>query len=211
MRDACATGAPAGDCLRRPYFFLCDKKKYGKEKAPGEPSEWFPGALPPGQGGPNAPLGSPRICYLVPLFLSELPSFLPRPSSWRSVRFSRKRRSDRMLARDCGVYANRNPAAHEVRDDEGSLWCAFGDFPHIGKVTPPAGLRQRGELREGKKKRFPLDRQKKLPPEAYPPGCGEVPHPSSALRETAAATFPQGLRSRGAGVNDVPVARQSRA
>ena len=27
-----------------------------------------------------------------------------------------------MLARDCGVYANRNPAAHEVRDDEGSLW-----------------------------------------------------------------------------------------
>ena len=24
-----------------------------------------------------------------------------------------------MLARDCGVYANRNPAAHEVRDDAG--------------------------------------------------------------------------------------------
>ena len=44
-----------------------------------------------------------------------------------------------MLARDCGVYANRNPAAHEVRDDEGSLWCAFGDFPRNGKVTPPAG------------------------------------------------------------------------
>ena len=44
-----------------------------------------------------------------------------------------------MLARDCGVYANRNPAAHEVRDDEGSLWCAFGDFPRNGKVIPPAG------------------------------------------------------------------------
>ena len=44
-----------------------------------------------------------------------------------------------MLARDCGVYANRNPAAHEVRDDEGSLWCAFGDFPRNGKVKPPAG------------------------------------------------------------------------
>ena len=47
-----------------------------------------------------------------------------------------------MLARDCGVYANRNPAAHEVRDDEGSLWCAFGDFPRNGKVTPPAGAPQ---------------------------------------------------------------------
>ena len=23
-----------------------------------------------------------------------------------------------MKARDCGAYANRNPAAHEVRDDE---------------------------------------------------------------------------------------------
>ena len=42
-----------------------------------------------------------------------------------------------MLARDCGVYANRNPAAHEVRDDEGSLWYTFGDFPRNGKVTPP--------------------------------------------------------------------------
>ena len=42
-----------------------------------------------------------------------------------------------MKARDCGAYANRNPAAHEVRDDEGSLWCAFGDFPRNGKVTPP--------------------------------------------------------------------------
>ena len=61
-----------------------------------------------------------------------------------------------MLARDCGVYANRNPAAHEVRDDEGSpmrfffLGFLFGGQKEIrppeamkqigsGKVTPPAG------------------------------------------------------------------------
>ena len=82
-----------------------------------------------------------------------------------------------MLARDCGVYANRNPAAHEVRDDEGSLWCAFGDFPRIGKVTPPAGAPRRGELREGKKKRFPFDRQKKIPPEASSGQISRAAHP----------------------------------
>ena len=66
-----------------------------------------------------------------------------------------------MKARDCGAYANRNPAAHEVRDDEGSpmrfffLGFLFGGQKEIrppeamkqigsGKVTPPAGAAPAG-------------------------------------------------------------------
>ena len=49
----------SGGSLRGPYFFLCDKKKYGKEKAPGGPSEWSSWTSPPGQG--RNPAGFPPL------------------------------------------------------------------------------------------------------------------------------------------------------
>ena len=68
-------GSPAGVCLRRPGFVLYAKRTLlrilsqaatpagrsfprdgkGTKGSPGEPSERFPGAPPPGQGGPFAP------------------------------------------------------------------------------------------------------------------------------------------------------------
>ena len=59
------------------------------------------------------------------------------------MRFDLKRRSDRMKARDCGAYANRNPAAHEVRDDE----------------TPPP---RRGAAQEGAEFIYPRSREKSV-------------------------------------------------
>ena len=78
---------PDGGCLRRPYFFLCDKKKYGKEKAPGEPSEWFPGTPPPGQWGPLAPHWIPPHMLPDPVISCRTP--VPRPTSPVGVRRGR--------------------------------------------------------------------------------------------------------------------------
>ena len=45
-------------------------------------------------------------------------SLVSRPCSWRSVRFSRKRRSNRALASFPGSFANRENEACEICDDE---------------------------------------------------------------------------------------------
>ena len=73
----------------------------------------------------------------------DRPGNLPKGSN-RSGCFDWKRRSDRMYARDCGDYANRDPAAHEVRDDESPPPGQGGPFaphwipPHMspGPVVP---------------------------------------------------------------------------
>ena len=65
------------------------------------------------------PIGSPRICHLVPLFRAELPSFVSRPSSRRNVCFVGKRRNDRTLARDHGSFRNRDHDARKVHSDDG--------------------------------------------------------------------------------------------
>ena len=75
--------------------------------------------LLPAKGGRLPPIGSPRICHLVPLFRAELPSLVSRPNSRRSVCFVGKRRNDRTLARDHGSFGNRDHDAREVHSDDG--------------------------------------------------------------------------------------------
>ena len=85
--------------------------------------------LLPAKGGRLPPIGSPRICHLVPLFRAELPSHVSRPCSWRSVRFSRKRRSNRALASFPGSFANRENEACEICDDEAEPHSPSGRDP----------------------------------------------------------------------------------
>ena len=124
-------------------------------------------------------IGNPRFSSLVPRPRREDPmggtpeGFLPwpggrfpkrtalsRPQSPRSPRFGAKRRSDRMYARDRGAFANRNPAAHEVRDDEGSpMRFFFFRFLFDGQkeIGPPEAAER-------------LQQQKKHTPPAGRPG-----------------------------------------
>ena len=86
-------------CLRRSGFVLYAKRTLlrilsqaatpagrsfprdgkGTKGSPGEPSEWFPGAPPPGQGGPNAPHWIPPHMSPVPVVPRRTPVL--RPSS----------------------------------------------------------------------------------------------------------------------------------
>ena len=101
-----------------PISFCPTKRNRRKKNRPGNLPKGSPGPLLPAKGGRLPPIGSPRICHLVPLFRAELPSFVSRPYSWRSVRFSRKRRSNRELASFPVSFANRENDACEICDDD---------------------------------------------------------------------------------------------
>ena len=96
---------------------------------------------PPGQGGPIAPppTGFPRVYQLVPLFRAELPPPVLRlpSSSWRSIRFSRKRRSNRALASFPGSIANRENEACEICDDEAEPLSSSGRVSKGDRLSYP--------------------------------------------------------------------------
>ena len=75
-----------------------------------------------------------------------------------------------MYARDRGAFANRNPAAHEVRDDEGSpMRFFFSGFLFGGqKEIRPLEANLWSEARGIAAVRFPL-----FPKSHAPPGSGK--------------------------------------
>ena len=209
-------------------------------------------------------LGNSRILFRVPfaaparvldLFRTQAaasPHMSPGPI--RPYRTPDSRLSS--LARGSKGAEPLSPSGRVSKGDRlgiGPLWCAFGDFPRNGKVTPPAGgllvgrsfphdgvclrrpgfscARETGErARQGCSPAPPVPRTLKRRGHRFDDKqaggiCASAPLTilRAALvcfsgcpsphrrRDNLYPGSPGGLRSRGAGVNDMPVACQSRA